>query len=367
MEDKNIKINLFIKQLNKSNALGYNKLYVASQPDYNFKILDKAYENTGKMYAKLKTIIESNTCQDPTCFVETQQLQRLMEAPQKSLDFLTNIGSQLIITDDNYYDVNQDFKYAVANAILTGKPTFAKSDGYDVALYLNEDGSQTIAFKGPLLDQPFVINSAALETLLDSGTGIIAETPDINGDMLRLLGEVGVLAGGSVNPENGQLMPQAKIADEFVLKTKEGKYDYEIIDIGDGKGRNILRFDLDKIERKITPFINAEVAGMLSSEQSVVAAWNVFIGAQTSVSEDDQMAQNANAGFVAWDYKEDLPLQQDKKELFMEKYKEYFMNNYLKQFTTNQIPTVQADAAVFDLEEGKRKQVQEILKANPRK
>ena len=43
------------------------------------------------------------------------------------------------------------------------------------------------------------------------------------------------------------------------------------------------------------------------------------------------------------------------------------MNNYLKQFTTNQIPTVQADAAVFDLEEGKRKQVQEILKANPRK
>ena len=90
MEDKNIKINLFIKQLNKSNALGYNKLYVASQPDYNFKILDKAYENTGKMYAKLKTIIESNTCQDPTCFVETQQLQRLMESPQKSLDILTN-------------------------------------------------------------------------------------------------------------------------------------------------------------------------------------------------------------------------------------------------------------------------------------
>ena len=30
------------------------------------------------------------------------------------------------------------------------------------------------------------------------------------------------------------------------------------------------------------------------------------------------------------------------------------MNNYLKQFTVNQIPTVQADAAVFDLEEGKK-------------
>ena len=76
------------------------------------------------------------------------------------------------------------------------------------------------------------------------------------------------------------------------------------------------------------------------------------------------MAQNANAGFVAWDYEEDLPLQQDKKDLFMEKYKEYFMNNYLKQFTSNQIPTVQADAAVFDLEEGKRKQAQDFIAAN---
>lgn len=364
MEDKNIKINLFIKQLNKSNALGYNKLYVASQPDYNFKILDKAYEGTGKVYAKLKTIIQNNTCQDPTCFVENQQLLRLMEAPQKSLDFLANLGSQLIITDDNYYDVNQDFKYAVANAILTGKPTFARSDGYNVALYLNEDASQTIVFDGPLLDNPFIINSSALETLLDSGTGIIAETPDINSDMLRLLGEVGVLAGGSTNPETGQLMPGAKIAEEFVLKNPDGTYDYEIIDIGMGKGRNVLQYDLDKIERKVTPFINAEVAGMLSSEQSVVAAWNVFIGAQTSVSEDDQMAQNANAGFVAWDYEEDLPLQQDNKDLFMTKYKEYFMNNYLKQFTTNQIPTVQADAAVFDLEEGKNAKAQKFIDDN---
>jgi hypothetical protein len=76
------------------------------------------------------------------------------------------------------------------------------------------------------------------------------------------------------------------------------------------------------------------------------------------------MAQNANAGFVAWSYEKDLPLMQDKKELFMEKYKEYFMNNYLKQFTTNQIPTVQADAAVFDLEEGKQKQAEAIIQRN---
>jgi hypothetical protein len=182
--------------------------------------------------------------------------------------------------------------------------------------------------------------------------------------MLRLLSEVGVMAGGSTNPETGELMPQAKIAEEFVMKNPDGSYDYEIIDIGNGKGRNILKYDLDKIERKVTPFINAEVAGMLSHEQSVVAAWNVFIGAQTSVSEDDQMAQNANAGFVAWNYEKDLPLQQDKKELFMSKYKQYFMNNYLKQFTSNQIPTVQADAAVFDLEEGRKAKAQKFIDDN---
>ena len=31
-------------------------------------------------------------------------------------------------------------------------------------------------------------------------------------------------------------------------------YDYEIIDIGMGKGRNILKFDLDKITKKSTTF-----------------------------------------------------------------------------------------------------------------
>jgi hypothetical protein len=350
MEDKNIKINLFIKQLNKSNALGYNSQYVASQPDYNFKILDKAYEGTGKVYAELKTAIQNNACVDPTCYTENQQLKYLMEAPQKSMDFIANVGSQLIITEDTYYDVNQDYKYAVAYAILTGKPTFAKSDGYNVSLYLNTDGSQSMVFEGPMLEQPFIVNNDALDALLESGTNIVAETPDINKDMLRLLGEVGVMAGNSTNPETGELMPGAKIAEEFVLKDKQGQYIYEVVEIGDGMARNILRYDLDKIERKVTPFINAEVAGLLSSEQSVLAAWNVFIGAGTSVEEDDQMAQNANAGFVAWSYEKDLPLMQDKKELFMSKYKEYFMNNYLKQFTTNQIPSVSADAAPFELE-----------------
>lgn len=80
-----------------------------------------------------------------------------------------------------------------------------------------------------------------------------------------------------------------------------------------GKGRNILRYDLDKIERKITPFINAEVSGILSAEQEAIAAWNVFLSKLTSEEEDDQMVQNANAASSSWSYEDDLPLMQDKK------------------------------------------------------
>ena len=121
---------------------------------------------------------------------------------------------------------------------------------------------------------------------------------------------------------------------------------------------------MGKIEKKVTPFINAEVAGLMSSEQDVVAAWNVYISKDTSVSEDDQMVQNANAGNNSWSYELDLPLQQDKKVLFETKYKEYFMNNYLKQFTKNQTPTVKEDAAVFDLAEAKKAKAQKFLADN---
>jgi hypothetical protein len=164
--------------------------------------------------------------------------------------------------------------------------------------------------------------------------------------------------------ENGELAAQAKIIEEYVIINPDGTPDYEIVDIGNGKGRNILKYDLDKIEKKVTPFINAEVAGLLSSEQDAVAAWNVYISKGTSVEEDDQMVQNANAAASSWSYTEDLPLAQDKKVLFEKKYKEYFMNNYLKQFTTNQLPTVQADAAVFDLAEAKKAKAQKFIDDN---
>ena len=82
------------------------------------------------------------------------------------------------------------------------------------------------------------------------------------------------------------------------------------------------KFKREKIDKKVTPFINAEVAGLLSSEQDAVAAWNVYISKDTSTNEDDQMVQNANAGNSSWSYEKDLPLSQENKILFGDKYKD---------------------------------------------
>ena len=76
------------------------------------------------------------------------------------------------------------------------------------------------------------------------------------------------------------------------------------------------------------------------------------------------MVQNANAAESSWIYETDLPLHQDKKERFAYKYKEYFIKNYLKQFLTNKLPSVEEDAAVFDLEEARQAKADKFMEAN---
>tara|TARA_B100000579_G_scaffold95537_1_gene75654 strand:- start:13774 stop:14877 length:1104 start_codon:yes stop_codon:yes gene_type:complete len=364
MKDRNKQVNLFIKHMEQSDAMAYNMDYVAAKTVAEFGVLNKTYENTGKLYAQLKTKIDNNQCDSFNCRWETEQLLRLENAPQKSLDFLSNVMAQLNVTEDKYYDIYQNSAYTVANKIMTKKAGFGKNEGYDVIINLLEDGGQEIIFTGPFFEKPLIINSTTLEGLLNAGSNLVATTPDINKEMLSLLSGLGVLAAGSNNPETGELTPQAKISEEFILTNADGTYDYEIIDIGNGKGRNILQFDIDKIMRKADPLINSEVAGLLATEQEAVAAWNVFLAHLSSEEEDDQMVQNANAGDLSWSYEEVLPLSQDHKIMLEEKYKQYFYKNYLLQFTTNQIPTVQADAAVFDLEQGKKQKADKFLKDN---
>jgi hypothetical protein len=363
MENKNILQNLYLKQFNESNAIAYNKAFVASDSDYNFQLLDNAYRLAGKYYAKLKIAIDSNKCESEHCTLELQQLKQLEEAPQASLDFLSSLIAELSVTEESNFDPNNNYKYTIANSLMSGRPGFSKTDGYQAYLDLLPNGSQQVVFLGPAFVEPLVINSSALRALLDSDTSLVATTPDIGANMLKLLTEVGLFLPEMIG-EDKQLKASAKISEEFILRNINGSYDYEIIDLGGGKGRNVLKFDMAKIEKKVTPFINAEVAGLMSSEQDVVAAWNVYISKDTSISEDAQMAQNANAAGSSWSYELDLPLAQDKKVLFETKYKEYFMNNYLKQFTKNQIPTVKEDAAVFDLAEAKKAKAQKFLDDN---
>ena len=378
MENKNAYQNLYLKQFNQSDAIAYNKQFVANTNDYNFQLLDNAYRNAGKIYAQIKIAIETNKCESEHCAVELAQIKQLEEAPQASLDFLTSLLAELSVTEEPSFDPNNNYKYTVANSLMNGRPGFSKTDGYNAYLDLLPDGSQQIVFTGPAfkttiedpfafeileVDDPLIINNSSLNALIDSDTSLVVSTPDIGSDMQRLLTEVGLFDLDSIG-EDKKLKASAKISEEFVLKNPDGSFDYEIIDIGNGQGKNVLRYDLEKIDKKVIPFINAEVAGLMSSEQDAIAAWNVYIAKGTSVEEDDQMFQDANSGNEYWSYELDLPLQQDKKVLFEIKYKEYFMKNYLKQFTTNQLPTVKEDGAVFDLAEAKKAKAQKFLDDN---
>jgi len=362
MENKNILNNLIIKQLNESNAIAYNEAFLANTSDYSYNILENAYKGAGKLYARLKMDIQQRTCTDPSCEYEYKEIERLNNAPQLTLEFLQNLMAELEVVETKNFDVNNNYEYTVANSIMTSKAGFSKTDGYYVSLMLNEDSSQTIVFNGPMFEYPLIINSTALTALIKSNTDLIAETPDIQAEMQTLLTKVGLFTQDQIIED--ELSPIATVSDEFVIKNPDGSYDYEIIDIGNGKGRNILKFDLDKIKTKAEPFINAEVAGLLSSEQEAVAAWNVYISKGVSVDEDNQMVQEANAGNSSWSYKEDLPLSQDKKIKFEQKYKDYFLNNYVSPFLTNRFPTVEEDAAVFDLAEAKKAKAQKFIDDN---
>jgi len=342
--------------------MGYNLDYISTSIDTDFKILEKAYQNTGREYAKLKMDIQQGNCMDKNCSFEYNRIKQLENSPKLTLDFLGNITSELNATEEPYFDPNNNFAYTVANCMVTTKPGFSVTDGYNIDLQLLQNGTQQITFTGPAFETPLSINSAALSTLLDADTSLIADTPDINKSMMELLVEAGIFSPDDIG-ENQKLSAGAKISEEFLLKFN-GEPDYEIIDIGDGKGRNVLRYDLDKIDKKIEPFMNAEIAGILSAEQEAIAAWNVFLSKLTSVEEDDQMVQNANAASSSWSYEKDLPLSQDKKIKFSKKYKEYFFTNYLKQFLTNKLPSVEADAAVFDLAEARSAKAEKFMGDN---
>ena len=329
-----------------SNAMGHNADYLSSNPNYNFRILERAYANTSKEYAALKIAVESNKCTSENCLLEIARIKQLEEAPQKSIDFISTVLSEVSTVEEYNFDPNNNYEYTVVFCILSSKPGFSITDGYNVTMYLLPDGGQDLVFEGPAFEKPLLLNSNSITALLESGTSIIASTPDITKGMMKLLSEIGVFLPEDIN-ENNELKATAKIAEEFILKDKDGQPIYKIIEVGDGMGRNVLQYDLQKIQTKAEPFIKSEISGIISSEQQTIAAWNVYLS-------DGKY----------WSYTEDLPLDQNKQDEFSKKYKDYFMNNYLLQFTKNQLPIIPEDAQVFDLQEAKMAKAQAFIEAN---
>ena len=60
MENVNNTTNLLIKQMIKSDAIAYDMDYVSKPVDIDFGVLNKAYQTTGREYAKLKMAIQQN-------------------------------------------------------------------------------------------------------------------------------------------------------------------------------------------------------------------------------------------------------------------------------------------------------------------
>ena len=377
MENENLQQNNFLKQFNQSNAIAYDRSFIRSNSDYNFQLLDNAYRDAGIHYAKIKIAIDSNKCTSKDCAMELAQLKYLEQAPEVSLDFLSSLISQLQVTEEDNFDPNNNFLYTVANSVMSTKPGFSKTDGYMVYLDLLNNGSQQIEFHGPafvkkelkfvgivgrsaidkvIVPDPLIINSASLTALLNTDTSLVVSTPVMQKIMMALLPETGLFMQEMIN-DNKELKANAKISEEFILKNPDGSFDYEIVDLGNNKGKNILKYDLEKIDKKITPFVNAEAAGLLSSEQDAVAAWNVYISKDKAIFENDTEDRN-------WIYKEVLPLSPENKSLFQNSFKQYFKNNFLDSFMANQPPTVKEDAAVFDLAQAKQAEAQKFLDDN---
>ena len=238
---ENIEKNLLIKQINQSDAIAYSKSFLQNPVETNFNVF-KAFEGTEKEYARLQLAIKDGKCEEQGCQLEMDRVKFLNEAPKIFMGFIENVMGELMVTDEDNFDPNNSADYSVANSMLKDRPGFTKTDGYDIELRLLGDGSQQLTFTGPGFYEPLILNSSSLQILLDSDTYLIASTPPMGKMMAKLLTEVGLFSAEMTNQETGELSQSAKISEEFILTTPEGTPDYEMIEIGGGKGRNCLLY-----------------------------------------------------------------------------------------------------------------------------
>ena len=322
-----------------NDGIAYNTALLKSNPGQAFDVLGKAFANTAAEYAENARKINTNDCDN--CEELAHKNQVFEKAPEEAIKFITNITTELEALKQPNYDINNPSTYMVLNNIINGRPGYSEKDGYAIDMNLLDDGSFELSANGPLFDEEFKINSSRLKQLIDNDKSLISITPDINEGAEEVLTSAALINPAYINSETKKLNPDAKISiADYGILNAEGNPIYDQIEIEiDGKKymRNVYQYDEAKIVKKLTPILQAEVAGYLSDEQSAVALWNMYLANDTSMAQDDEQVKDKNAGDKSWAY-QNLPLNNKQKKEFSEKYHAYFIKNMLLPFIQNQVP-----------------------------
>ena len=340
LEENRIKSQELIKQ-DSNDGIAYNTKVLEGNVGPNLNILGKAFDGKAAIFAANTLRINNNDCPDGNCEKLSHENQILQNAPQNAMQFITQLKTELSATEQPNYDTNNPYSYMVINNIINGRLGFGPKDGYNIDMNLVDDGSFDLKASGPGLDEPFKINSGVLNKLVMDNKSLISQTPNINEGAGAVLIESGLFNPAHVNKKDNTLTDDAKISlADFGVLNVEGEPVYDQVEIeieGEKYMRNVYKYDEGKIIKRLKPFLDAEISGILSDEQSGVALWNMYLANDTSMVEDDERVEDKNAGDKSWAY-QDLPLSDKQKQEFSLKYQSYFVKNQLLPFIQNQVP-----------------------------
>ena len=337
--------NLNVKKItNGSNGLAFQSGILAD-PNIakGFGVLNKAFEGTAQEFAQAQLAINKGLCGD--CIEEQKRVQMLQQAPGAATEFLEELTGELSVIDSENFDVNNNAEYAILKAMIDGQAGFTAAQGFKLDLDLNP---MVLKASGPgFKNGGLEIAADALKSIIKSGGAMLAETPKVQPEMIDITSKL--LEDPSM-AEGANFSDDAKISDQFFVK-EGGKFKYEQIQVDEGKARNVLVPDMERIEAKAKPFLDASIAMMLEDEESVVALYNTML--KDNVTEDEQLEsdETKNAGDNSWVYKDVLPLSKENKKIFSDSYKKYWNKNYLEPFIKNQLPKNPQDQEIFEITE----------------
>lgn len=332
--------NQTIASIRESNALSFDSELLAKPISESFGVLDNAFSGTPKEYAELELAIQNGKCGE--CIKEQQRLQVLKEAPAKALEFIEELTGELSVFDTTNVDYNNNADFNILKQMLENQPGFSKKQGFDLKLDLDP---MILTATGPGLPKGGKkIAANSLQAILKGGGSIVAETPDIQEEMVDITSKL--LQDGGMQQDVKNFSPDAKLAADFWIR-KDGKHEYETIMIDEKRGRNVLVPDMDKIKAKAEPFLNASIAYLLDDQESAVALYNTMLRPSVTPDEDMEKPNPVEAGEDSWIYQEVLPLSPENKKIFSEQYKKYWEKNYLNPFVKNQLPLNPKDQEIF--------------------